>query len=198
LTLTHGNELIAPAHYGKHGPPHELWTALRRESPVHYCIPDDYPPFWAVTRHADICAISKRPDRFLSAPGIIVVTADQARQRASREGVAMMRTIIEMDPPEHRSFRKLASHWFTPRAVERLNAAVETSAREQVDHMLRDGLEGRCDFATGPATSHPLRVRCPAGRSAWYPAGSSPPGRWRWAAGQLPLKSRCTCATPGR
>ena len=28
-----------------------------------------------------------------------------------------MRTIIEMDPPQHRSFRKVASPWFTPRAL---------------------------------------------------------------------------------
>ena len=158
LPITDGTELISPAVYGANGPPHETWTRLRRESPVHRCAPAEFPPFWAITRHADICAISKEPKVFLNSPGIVVTTAEQARMRESDEGLGMMRTIIEMDPPEHRSFRKLASPWFTPRAVERMNAAVEASAREQIDHMAAAGSEGECDFAQEIATAHPLRI----------------------------------------
>ena len=158
MSITDGTELISPTFYAENGPPHELWTRLRRESPVHRCTPGAVPPFWAVTRHADICAISKQPKIFLNSPGIVITTPEQARLREEEEGLGMMRTIIEMDPPEHRSFRKLASPWFPPRAVKRLDAAVDASAREMIDRLIGETGEGECDFAQEVATAHPLRI----------------------------------------
>ena len=156
MNLSDGFDLIDSASYARGGPPHDSWTALRRHSPVHRCEPRDYPPFWAITRHADICAVSKQPDRFLSQPGIIHPRTTQIIDRS--EGVGAMRTIIEMDPPEHRSFRKVASSWFTPRAMNRIDAAVQASARELVDSLAGRTGEGACDFARDVATAHPLRI----------------------------------------
>jgi len=156
MNLTDGFDLIDPASYARSGPPHDAWTALRRHSPVHRCEPRDYPPFWAITRHADICEISKQPDKFLSQPGIIHPRTSQIIDRS--EGIGAMRTIIEMDPPEHRSFRKVASSWFTPRAMNRIDAAVQASARDLVDTLAGRTGEGECDFARDVATAHPLRI----------------------------------------
>jgi len=153
MNLTDGLDLIDPASYRKGGPPHASWTALRRHDPVHHCDPGDYPPFWAITRHADICEISKQPDLFLNYPGITHQRASQFIDRS--QGIGAMRTIIEMDPPEHRAFRKVASPYFTPRAMDRIDAAVQQSARELVDSL---GAEGECDFARDVATAHPLRI----------------------------------------
>jgi cytochrome P450 len=74
------------------------------------------------------------------------------------EGIGSMRTIIEMDPPEHRSFRKVAAPWFTPRALARIDAAVDESARAIVDQLAGETGEGECDFATAVAAAHPLRI----------------------------------------
>ena len=156
MNLSDGFDLIDPAPYAGSGPPHAAWTALRRHSPVHRCEPRDYPPFWAITRHADICEISKQPDKFLSEPGIFHPRTRQIIDRS--EGVGAMRTIIEMDPPQHRSFRKVASSWFTPRAMNRIDAAVQASARELVDTLAGRTGEGECDFARDVATAHPLRI----------------------------------------
>jgi cytochrome P450 len=156
MSLTDGFDLIDSGSYVASGPPHDAWTALRRHSPVHRCEPRDYPPFWAITRHAHICEMSKRPDQFLSEPGIVHPRSDQVVDRS--EGVGAMRTIIEMDPPEHRSFRKVASPWFTPRAMDRIDAAVKQSARELVDGLAGRTGEGECDFARDVATAHPLRI----------------------------------------
>ena len=80
-------------------------------------------------------------------------------QKFSRdEGVGSMRTIIEMDPPRHRTFRKVAAPWFTPRALGRVDAAVDASARALVDRLAGDTGEGECDFATDVAAAHPLRI----------------------------------------
>ena len=156
MNLTDGFDLIDPARYAASGPPHESWTALRRHSPVHRCEPLGYPPFWAITRHAHICEISKHPEKFLSQPGITHSRTDQNIDRS--QGIGAMRTIIEMDPPEHRNFRKVASSWFTPRAMNRIDAAVQTSARQLVDGLAGSTGEGECDFARDVATAHPLRI----------------------------------------
>ena len=154
--LTDGFDLIDPGPYGVTGTPHASFAALRRHSPLHHCQPAGYAPFWAVTKHADICEISKRPDTFLSYPGIVHPRADIVIDRS--QGIGAMRTIIEMDPPRHRTLRKVASPWFTPRALARVDAVVQESARGLLDMLAARGREGECDFATEIATAHPLRI----------------------------------------
>ncbi len=158
MEITNGLDLIDPRSYAKQGVPHDIWTRLRRESPVHRCEPSGYESFWAITKHADICEISKQPDRFLNGRGIVVMNDDQVKIRASGQGIAAMRTIIEMDPPEHRKFRKVASPSFTPRAIRALDEVVQASARNIVDKLAGKTGEGECDFATDVAAAHPLRV----------------------------------------
>ena len=64
--------IIHPEDYAKHGYPHEVWTWLRHNDPVHRWERTEGLPFWAITKHADIVEISKQPERFLSAPRITV------------------------------------------------------------------------------------------------------------------------------
>ena len=68
-----GLDLVGSHAYSEKGVPHDLWTRLRAESPVHRCTPAGFEPFWAITKHADICEISKQPDKFSSAPGIAMI-----------------------------------------------------------------------------------------------------------------------------
>jgi cytochrome P450 len=157
MTITDGLDLISPHSYATHGPPHELWRRLRSESPVHRCEPPGFEPFWAITKHADILGISTAPQRFVSAPGITVLTA--AQQKAlETSAFGSMRTIITMDPPEHWAVRKVASRVFTPKAITELDAVIEQSARDVVDRLAGTSGEGECDFATDVAAAHPLRI----------------------------------------
>ena len=66
-----------------------------------------------------------------------------------------MRTIITMDPPEHRDYRKVASGYFTPRGVTNLDEIVRDSAKAVFDDL---DTEGECDFIEAVAQQHPLRV----------------------------------------
>ena len=50
-----------------------MWTRLRRESPVHRFEPEDYAPFWALTKHTDIIEVSKQPDLYRSAGRFILM-----------------------------------------------------------------------------------------------------------------------------
>ncbi len=149
-------DLVAPARYGRAGAPHDLWTTMRAESPVHWCEPDGFETFWAVTKHADIMEVSSQPEVYSNALGIVVLNDEQVA--ANLEGdspLRDMRTIIEMDPPTHRLYRKVASGFFTPKGIDQLDEIVAASARALVDSL---GEEGECDFIDRIAQRHPLRV----------------------------------------
>jgi len=151
-------DLISPKHYGTKGVPHDAWTRLRAEAPVFRCETDDkFDTFWAITRHADIMDISGRPEVFSNSLGPMILSQLQRRQveRRAESPMGQMKTIIEMDPPEHRGFRKVASGFFTPRGIRRLNEIVTESARSLVDGL---GKEGECDLVETVAQRHPLRV----------------------------------------
>jgi hypothetical protein len=108
MSITDGHELISPQAYGEHGVPHDLWTRLRAESPVHRCEPGMFEPFWAITKHADISEISRHPESFLSEPGITVLSGGQ-QDALESSAFNSMRVVIQMDPPEHRDVREFAS-----------------------------------------------------------------------------------------
>ena len=152
-------DLINASAYGQNGVPHELWTHLRKESPVYWYAQRGHTPFWAITKHEDIMEISSQPDIFSNeAGGIIVLNEAQIQsfiEGGSGSPLAQMKTIITMDPPEHRSYRKVASGYFTPRGVTNLDEIVKSSATAIFDE-LPD--EGEVDFIETIAQKHPLRV----------------------------------------
>jgi len=150
-----GLKLLDPALYGRGGPPHDFFRELRASTPVARFQIDEVEPFWAITKHADLQSISKRPDQFLSGPGITLAAADPEKREIP--GFSEMRVVINMDPPEHREVRKVASPWFTPRSVKRIDGAVEQSARRLVDALAHKP-ERTADLVTEVAIKHPLRV----------------------------------------
>ena len=152
-------DLINASAYGQKGIPHDLWTHLRKESPVYWYAQRGHTPFWAITKHEDIMEVSSQPDIFSNeAGGIIVLNEAQIQsflEGGSGSPLAQMKTIITMDPPEHRSYRKVASGYFTPRGVTNLDEIVKSSATAIFDE-LPD--EGEVDFIETIAQKHPLRV----------------------------------------
>ena len=112
-------DLISAERYGTRGYPHDEWRRLRRESPVHWCEPPSYQPFWAITKHADIVEVSTQPERFQSAGRFILFPETAAGGTKEFVESPPLRMLVNMDPPEHRQYRKLVSGWFTPRAIAR-------------------------------------------------------------------------------
>jgi cytochrome P450 len=82
--------------------------------------------------------------------------------RGERGPFDMMQTIITMDPPKHRKYRKVASPYFTPQALNRIDETVQASARRLVNRLYdaQRGGEGTCDFVSDIAVPHPLRILC--------------------------------------
>jgi cytochrome P450 len=136
----------------------ELFTDLRRRSPVHWVEPAGFRPFWLVTRHADIIEIERQPRRFLNEPRSILATvADEKRLEAfSGRRDSALRTLVNMDDPDHRVFRAITQAWFMPPNLQKLEGSIAALARESVDRM--EAMGGACDFARDIANWYPLRV----------------------------------------
>lgn len=156
-TLVDILDLVDPLRFGRMGQPHDAWTRLRHESPVHWCEPGRYPGFWAVTRHADVKAISVDPARFSSRTRVVLAPLGEPAFRDALAGrpVAESRSLLDTDPPEHRDYRGLALPYFKPRVLRGLEDRVREISRE-----LLDQAPDRLDFVTGLAAWHPLRMLC--------------------------------------
>jgi hypothetical protein len=107
------------------GVPHTVFQHLRDEDPVSWHTEPDGSGFWAVTRYADVLAVSHNPQVFSSARGIRLeeMKADELHAR---------RTLMEMDPPEHTSYRRLVQPPFLPREVQAAENGIRLLARAVV------------------------------------------------------------------
>ena len=157
-------DLVAPERYGVGEYPHDTWTRLRAEDPVHWCEPEGYRPFWAITKHADVKAVSSNPELFSSVPRLnlqpilyeeklLEVFPDAADQ-----GGMPLRMLVTMDPPDHRAYRNLAGPYFRPSVLKNLEDRVA-----EVTTLLLDrhaGTDVELDFVTDIASLHPLRMIC--------------------------------------
>jgi cholest-4-en-3-one 26-monooxygenase len=122
-------DLISPDKFARGGYPHAEWTRLRKEAPVYWYERDHCDPFWAITKHADIVEIGKRSDDFVIGPRIAIfpntVVVDEERTHH----------LLNMDPPEHGKYRRIASKWFTPRMTQRWAPRIEAFTRQTLDSL---------------------------------------------------------------
>jgi cytochrome P450 len=147
-------ELIAPDFYAENGYPHDAWTKLRREAPVHYYEKNVDMPFWAITRHADIVSIGKQPEKFLNGPDLVIRTEPEPEGEPFRPPP----TLIQLDPPLHGKYRQIVSRRFTPRALRKIHGDIEDIAKEIVDKLLEAGDEGEVDFVKEVSAPLPIAV----------------------------------------
>jgi cytochrome P450 len=149
--------IIDPGHYQRYGYPYETFRRLRREDPVHRCEPEGCEPFWAVTRHADICEISRQPELYSSATRPVIFVEGTGVVPAGT-AASQIRPLVMMDPPEHREHRHLAARWFRPVAIRQMEERVAQVCRELLDALAAGGGEGACDFVVAVAAPAPLRM----------------------------------------
>lgn len=126
------------------GDPYPHYREWRRDSPLFW---DEHGEFWVVTRHADIVAMSSDPQRFCSKKGIL--PADVER------GVAEHTSIIFMDPPRHRGFRKLVQPGLAMRRIADLEPWIRQMTRELLNEMPS---EGSVEFVEALAIPLPIWV----------------------------------------
>ncbi|MGH3643699.1 MAG: cytochrome P450 [Mycobacterium sp.] len=118
--------------------PYAVYTRMRDEAPLYY---DEEEDFYALTRHEDVAAAFKDHESFSSARGCDLGMV--------RSGEVPQKSIIFMDPPDHRHMRSLLNKAFTPRAIQ----AQKDTVVELIEHYLGkvdpDGFDVVQDFS-GP------------------------------------------------
>jgi len=123
--------------------PYEIYRRMRDEAPIYY---DEEEDFYALTRHADVAAAFKDHDSFSSARGCDLSMV--------RSGEVPQKSIIFMDPPDHRHMRSLLNKAFTPRAVQSQRETVI----ELVGHYLRKADPDHFDVVQDFSGPFPVEV----------------------------------------
>ncbi|MGZ5377434.1 MAG: cytochrome P450 [Mycobacterium sp.] len=123
--------------------PYEIYARMRDEAPIYY---DEDADFYAITRHADVAAALKDHESFSSSRGcnLSMVKSSEPPQKS----------IIFMDPPDHRHMRSLLNKAFTPRAIQSQHETVT----ELVEHYLSQADPDNFDVVQDFSGPFPVEV----------------------------------------
>ncbi|MDO9222595.1 MAG: cytochrome P450, partial [Caulobacter sp.] len=112
-----------------------------------------------VTRFADIQEVEKQNDLFHNGDLATVFTTIEGDKRV-REMTGgsphLVRSLVQMDNPDHMAYRRLTQGSFVPQNLRPLEARIREIARGFIDRMAAHG--DRCDFARDVAFLYPLHV----------------------------------------
>ena len=151
--------VIDPKAYADGVTARDAFAWLRAHNPLGKAELEGNFPFWVVTKHADILEISRQNDLFRSGDRSTTFTTIEgdARVRQMTGGSPhLVRTLVQMDAPDHPKHRLLTQSWFLPQNIRPLEERIRKIAREHVERMAEMG--GECDFARDIALTYPLRV----------------------------------------
>ena len=173
-------DVIEPTVYEKVGHPQQAFAWLRANEPVRWVEPEGFRPFWVITKHADITEIEKRPEIFTSERRPILMkeaSAPELREELLAEIFAklqdsprllevlatssesgLIRSLVQMDPPDHTAYRELVQPWFKPTNIKKLEERMSLIITEILDDMMGDGSHNECDFVQDVAVKAPLRL----------------------------------------
>lgn len=172
--------VIAPEYYARHGHPHQAFAWLRANDPLRRIDIPSFRPFYAVTKHEDVVAIEKQPELFASEPRPIIgreVARPEMRQEIMAEifrrlqdtpallqvmaqstEQGLIRSLVQMDPPDHPKYRALTQPWFKPTNIKRLEERLSAIIRNILDDMMGDGGVRELDFVQDVAVWPPLKL----------------------------------------
>jgi len=111
--------LEGPGFYA--GDPFPHYARLRHEAPLAW---NPQLGYWAVSKHADVVAISRDPETFCSGRGIL--TFEIGVEYPSPP------TMMHTDPPDHTRYRKLVQPGFAPSRMRAFAPRVRARADELV------------------------------------------------------------------
>ena len=129
---------------------------MRAQGPVLWIEQDPYRPFWAVLSNEAIRTVERDNKTWIAAPRLTLVPRDIEDTIIAQWGVRTgpVRTLLDMDEPDHRKFRGLTQSWFNSRFLKSLDDRMTRLATEYVDKL--EQLGGQCDFIEEIAIPYPL------------------------------------------
>jgi cholest-4-en-3-one 26-monooxygenase len=152
-------DLMDPAMI-QEGLPLAEFARLRRTAPLTWYPTDfhamgfDDDGYWVVTRHADVMDISRSKAFSTFENGAIARwSPDMARERIEVQRLIM----LNQDPPEHTTTRRIVARGFTPRSIAALKEALASRAEKIVTEA---AATGSGNFVTDVAAELPLQAIC--------------------------------------
>jgi cytochrome P450 len=152
------DSLATPADYAS-GKIFESYRWLRANQPFGVAKIEGIDPFWVATKHADILEISRQNDLFHSgdrSPTLTTQVMDKKVREMMGGSPHLLRTLVQMDAPDHPKYRALTQGWFMPPNLRGLEDRIRKIARAAVDKMADLGDE--CDFVNEVGLHFPLHV----------------------------------------
>lgn len=149
--------LVDPVQWADERGIHDQLRWLRANDPLRFVEPAGFDPFWCVTKHADIKAIEQNKAVFINDPRPTLGPkgmTEMVRQMTGRKH--LVRSLVQMDDPDHTKYRMLTQGWFMGTNLRKLQARVDELAAIYVDRLGEFG--GECDFVKDVAIWYPLRV----------------------------------------
>ena len=149
--------VVDPANWADEEAMHEQLRWLRNTHPLRHLRPDGFDPFWSVAKYADVKEIERAGRVFIHDPRPILGPRDVIAQVQMLTGRKHpVRSLVQMDDPDHAKYRALTQGWFRGENLAKLQPAVAQLATEYVDRLA--ALGGECDFVKDVAIWYPLRV----------------------------------------
>ncbi|HSM95270.1 MAG TPA: cytochrome P450 [Rhizomicrobium sp.] len=150
--------LVTPAAYADHTI-YDSYKWLRANNPLGRAKVEGYDPFWVVTKHADILEVSRQNALFHNGDLPTTLTnkeADEKVRKMTGGSPHLVRSLVQMDAPDHPKYRILTQSWFLPQNIRSLEERIRRIARASVDKMMAKN--GQCDFVNEIALHYPLHV----------------------------------------
>ncbi|RKR92128.1 cytochrome P450 [Micromonospora pisi] len=133
--------------------PFTAYGRAREQSPMARIVGPGFGPIWAVTRHEEARAMLTDPRFELNA-------ASFTRPDVPEHCLAYMRTMQEMDGPEHARLRRLVSPAFTARRAAEFRPRIEPIVDRLLDDLPRHAENGVVDLLVHFARPLPMDVIC--------------------------------------
>jgi cytochrome P450 len=148
--------------------PFTVYGRVREHAPLARLLTPGLNPMWALTRYEDARAMLADP-RF-------EINADSFMRPQVPDGcLPYLRTMSEMNGPEHARLRKLAAPAFTARRAERFRPRIEAIVKRLLDEVEAAAADGVTDLLPGFARPLPMDVICEL-------VGIPESARMRWRA----------------
>lgn len=138
---------------------HEAWAWLRANQPLGWTDLPDFDPIWIVSRYADVIAIERQQALFhnMDDNPILNTQLNDEFLRSMNNGTCqVVAALTHMDQPDHGLYRQIATSYFAPNRIGKLEADIRTIAKAAVAELLKGPKE--IDFLKDFALMYPLRV----------------------------------------
>ena len=115
---------------------HAALAWMRENRPLGWADLDGYDPIWMVMKYNDVVAVERRADVFLNMVDnpIFNPQADDAFLRSVNNGTCqVVAALTHIDNPDHKILRAVATPYFSPARITRLENDIRAIARDTVE-----------------------------------------------------------------